>query len=508
MKSGHTVDNTPVVAFVILAMVLWGCAEVPIRTPTRHQDQPSMPLSVGVILLESIENHIDTKFVLCLPLKFDLPLGRELKEATARSLDHVFGRVEVIRNQQEGVGRFDLLIEPKLPIVRVDGHCATATGLAGLTYGVSALFIKKYVEALVDFEVRVSDRSGQQLVSHVYRSARHPRQFEVLEDARRYVGEAVGEALSEVLDDMTVDLAKAEAIRAYAQALTPTIQMPARETVASLGGTSDVDMPFAGRANVVPSKHALIIGIERYRTSLPKASFADHDAAVMKEYVTGLMGYSEENVALLINDRATKSDLEKDVEGWLPTRVKKDDSVFVYFSGHGAPHVKDREAYLVPYDGDPVFLDKTGYALKRLYEQLGKLPAKEIVVVLDACFSGAGDRSILAPGMRPVVLSVENPILAGNHIVVLAASAGDQFSSTYFSRKHGLMTYFILKGLRGEADLNHDGVIGLTEVFHYSKPKVESVARLEFNTEQTPQLLGSPEIIARDVRLRELAGVH
>jgi uncharacterized caspase-like protein len=187
----------------------------------------------------------------------------------------------------------------------------------------------------------------------------------------------------------------------------------------------------------------------------------------------------------------------------LQNRVEKDGTVFVYYSGHGAPNPKSGEAFLVPYDGDPTFLDATAYPLKRLYESLGKLPAKEIVVVLDACFSGAGGRSVIAKGMRPVGLSVENPVLASGNTLVLAASAGDQISSTYEQKGHGLLTYFFLKGLQGEADQNKDDAIELKELYSYLKPQVERVARREFNNEQTPQLLGNPEILKKGVRLME-----
>lgn len=125
--------------------------------------------------------------------------------------------------------------------------------------------------------------------------------------------------------------------------------------------------------------------------------------------------------------------------------------------------------------------------------------------MLDSCFSGAGGRSVIAKGMRPMVLSVENPVLAKGKIVVLAASSGAQVSSTYDQKSHGLLTYFFLKGLRGEADRNQDGRIDLGEVFDYLKPQVERTARREFHNEQTPQLLGSPDRLTKGVRLVERA---
>jgi len=189
--------------------------------------------------------------------------------------------------------------------------------------------------------------------------------------------------------------------------------------------------------------------------------------------------------------------LEKYFEEWLRNNVEKDGSVFVYYSGHGAPNPKTGDAYLVPYDGDPNFVDSTGFPLKRLYAALDKLPAKEITVVLDSCFSGAGGRSVLAKGSRPMVISVENPVLAAGKVVVLSASSGSQTSSTYLEQGHGLLTYFFLKGLQGEGDGNKDGTIEMSELYDYVKPNVQRIARKQYNNEQTPQLLANPELLKK-----------
>lgn len=264
---------------------------------------------------------------------------------------------------------------------------------------------------------------------------------------------------------------------------------------------SDVDRIPSASPKPRDHAYAIVVGIEQYQQKLPKADFAAHDAEIVGQYLSRVLGYPEENVVVLLNERATKTGIEKYVEAWLPDHVEKDDTVFIYFSGHGAPNAKTGKAYLVPYDGDPAFVEKTSYPLERLYEHLATLPAKEVVVMLDSCFSGAGGRSVIAKGMRPMVLSVENPVLAKGRTVVLAASSGDQVSSTYDQKGHGLLTYFFLKGLQGEGDRNKDEKIELTELFDYLRPQVERVARREFHNEQKPQLLGNPDVLRSGIRL-------
>lgn len=270
---------------------------------------------------------------------------------------------------------------------------------------------------------------------------------------------------------------------------------------------SSVDVDDVPQGEVIPNKnrYAVVIGIEQYRRDLPNVNFASHDAKIVREYLTKRLGFAEQNVVSLVNDHAAKSDMEKYLEYWLPEHVDHDSTVLIYFSGHGAPSLKTNEGYILPYDGDPTYLDGTGYSLKRLYEALEKSPAKEVVVMLDSCFSGTGGRSVMSKGLRPVVMSVENPVLAGGKTVVLTASSGVQSSSTYNSKSHGLLTYFLLKGLQGSADQDHDGKIDLSEVYAYLRPRVEIVARREFNNEQTPQLLGSPAMLNKSIMLIDSA---
>lgn len=256
---------------------------------------------------------------------------------------------------------------------------------------------------------------------------------------------------------------------------------------------SDVDELPNIKAIANKNAYAVVIGIENYRQKLPKADYAAHDAKTMTEYLTKVMGYPEENVITLVNDNATMTDFVKYFEKWLPNNVEKDGSVFIYYSGHGAPDTKTGGAFLVPYDGDPSFINETGYPLKRLYAALDKLPAKEIVVALDSCFSGAGGKSVIAKGARPLVMRLEDDIRPSKNMTVISASSGDEISSTYEEKGHGLFTYYLLKGIKGEGDENKDGRIEIGELYAYLKPQVRRIARKVYNNDQSPQLIAPDE---------------
>jgi len=272
-----------------------------------------------------------------------------------------------------------------------------------------------------------------------------------------------------------------------APGVTPVVRMQEASSATAIV-KSDVDELSGIKAQPNKNSYAIVIGIENYRQKLPKVDFAIADANIMTKYLTAVMGYPEENVVTLRNEYATKSDIEKYFEKWLLNNVEKDSSVLIYYSGHGAPNTKTGDAYLVPYDGDPSFIDETGYSLKRMYAALGKLPVKEVVVALDSCFSGAGGRSVIAKGSRPLVLNLQTAVVP-NTVTVLAASSGSQTSSTYDEKGHGLFTYFLLKGIKNEDVVMAGGSLKIDDLYGYIKPQVERIARKQYNNEQTPQLI-------------------
>ncbi len=482
-----------------LGISLCACAptRVPINTQIGFLGVKQLPMDVGLVIPESVKAASLVQDVPCAG-NLEVPIGTELEKAASLALSQAFESVEIARSKVPVEGQHDVLVELAVPQLKIDGHCGGAVAAALLLGVAGAALSKRSVEAEASIGATVVDKSGQTLLADTYRSGLHTKTFGGMEEAYPHVGLVVGEALGDALQGLTRALTASAKIRSIARSVggRPEDRGKTEDTVVK---SSDVDDPPKSQVTPVKNRHAVVIGIEQYREQLPKANYASQDAKVIGKYLTAAMGYPEENVAVLLDHRATKTDIEKYLEGWLPNRVEKDDVVFVYFSGHGSPNPKTGDAYLLPYDGDPNYLATTGYSLKRLYEQLVKLPAKQVAVVLDSCFSGAGGRSVLAQGIRPAVISVENPILASGNTVVLTASSGAQISSTYGQKAHGLLTYFFLKGLHGEADQNQDGKIDLSEIHAYVKPRVEGVSRREFNNEQTPQLLGSPQILSQGV---------
>jgi len=235
-----------------------------------------------------------------------------------------------------------------------------------------------------------------------------------------------------------------------------------------------------------PDDLAIVVGVETY-SDIPKAAYAERDAEAVKSHLRAL-GVPERNVVLLLGSKASRSALVKNIELWLPRMTKPDSRVYFYFSGHGAPDVKTGEAYLVPWDGDPNFLEATAYPVRKLYDGLGALPAKQVLVAMDACFTGGGGRSVLASGARPLVGRIETGSVSGK-VTALTASAASEISGSLDEKGHGAFTYFLLEGLGGAAK-DGSGRVTAKSLIDYLTPRVKDEAR-RLNRDQTPQLLGA-----------------
>lgn len=265
---------------------------------------------------------------------------------------------------------------------------------------------------------------------------------------------------------------------------------PAAEAVEEVISEIGVDDIPPRSANAAATGNvAVVVGLGRYREkNIPAVKYATRDAEVMARYLQNVGGVAAGDMKVLTDDGATRSDLEAYVEDWLPRRVKPESTVFFYYAGHGAPDPTGKEAFIVPFEGHPDFPAKL-YPLNRLYAALAKLPAKAVVVMLDSCFSGAKGRGVSQEGARPLV-SLQETSGLDPKIAVLTGASGTQVTSDFDKAEHGLFTYFLLKGMRGDADADRDGTVTLGELYPFVRGRVSERASRDLNRDQTPALIG------------------
>ncbi len=249
---------------------------------------------------------------------------------------------------------------------------------------------------------------------------------------------------------------------------------------------ADVDIPPKTTMNNSDGL-AVVIGIENYQY-VPDATYAYNDAEVFREYLSQTLGYKKQRIKLATNSKATQAELNKLLgsNGWISRNIVKGKSdVVVYFSGHGIANQKDKSTGILPFDVDPNY--SVGLPLKKLYKDLASMGAKSVTVYLDACFTGqTRDAKMLIADARPIIILPKEKATPDN-VNVFSAASGSQISGAIKEKEHGLFTYFLLKGLSGDADLNKDKVVKLDELSQFVLKNVKENAALN-GREQTPEL--------------------
>ncbi|HDZ00200.1 MAG TPA: hypothetical protein ENH52_01870, partial [Nitrospirae bacterium] len=259
----------------------------------------------------------------------------------------------------------------------------------------------------------------------------------------------------------------------------------------------DIDMEIPTGKEAGKYDVAVVIGNKHYSTSgVPEVEFADRDARIMKEYLITTFGFKPGNI--IYEEDATLSRFneifgtKERPRGKLYNFVKKEVSnVFIYYVGHGAPDLNSEEAYFVPVDANPHYISTNGYSLQVLYDNLSILPAKNMTIVIDACFSGNTQKGMLFKNISPALVKVKKQYKGPQNATIITSAAVDEVSTWYAEKKHSLFTYYFLKGIQGKADLNNDNNISIGEIKNYLKENVPYMARRLSGTEQNPVISGN-----------------
>jgi hypothetical protein len=233
---------------------------------------------------------------------------------------------------------------------------------------------------------------------------------------------------------------------------------------------------------------AIIIGIADYK-SLPKADFANDDARTFYDYAIRALGIKPENIKLLVDSDAEEVEILRTFRNWLPSKVRSTTDVYVFYSGHGLPTADGQGLYLIPPRAAQDLIDDTAIPFSKINAALQSAKPKSVTMILDACYSGqARSGETLVASARPVRLKTENRLFPEN-FTVITASQNDQISSSNPDLQHGIFSYYLMKGMEGDADANRDGKITLGEMQAYL---VENVGRQAgmMNRKQEPQLVG------------------
>ena len=256
-----------------------------------------------------------------------------------------------------------------------------------------------------------------------------------------------------------------------------------QQSTASTHVTSDVDMNIPSSSLKRENTFCLVIGNEAYQQrDTPNVKYAMKDSKTFSEYCIRTLGVPDKQVRNITN--ATYIQF---IEGlrWL----KKIASVYgneakyiVYYAGHGIPDEKGN-CCLLPTDVSINDVEN-GFNLSELYKSLGSLTTNNVLVFIDACFSGNDRNGEIAMNdeHRGVMIEMREENVPEN-VVVMTATSQKETALAYNEKGHGYFTYFLLKKLQ-----ETKGDVTYGELYDYIRREVSRTSVVNEQKIQTPTI--------------------
>ncbi|MDM8537218.1 tetratricopeptide repeat protein [Desulfobacterales bacterium HSG17] len=211
-------------------------------------------------------------------------------------------------------------------------------------------------------------------------------------------------------------------------------------------------------------KYALLIGNSEYEDenipnlTKPRRNIEDFEKVLLDPKICGFV---PEHVKTLVDH--PKTSVEKAVSRFFSGK-KRDDFLLLYFTGHGFRDQRG-EFYLAVQDTEKDLLGASAVSAAFITREIGNCRAKNQLIILDCCFSGA--------------FKASGDGAAGSNVVVLTASDATEFAwedeESLGELEHSVFTHHMIQGLKtGDADGDTDGLITVTELYEYISGKMAS----------------------------------
>ncbi|WP_289034363.1 caspase family protein [uncultured Roseibium sp.] len=218
---------------------------------------------------------------------------------------------------------------------------------------------------------------------------------------------------------------------------------------------------------------ALVIGVSKYDhlEDLPTGE----DPWEVADFLVQEAGY--DHVHVLTDDAVTEDRVRKVLQSEFQKKMRRNDRLLIYWSGHGVTKVNrigQEVGFLAVGSSNP---DEIGSVIKMndLVEWAEFIPADQVLIILDSCFSGLVGRVSMGETER-LLEEIAQPSFE-----ILTAGSANQITFAAHSLGGGAFTRALLEGLRGAADaaagkFPKDGIVSTTELILYARKRVAEYA--------------------------------
>ncbi len=263
-----------------------------------------------------------------------------------------------------------------------------------------------------------------------------------------------------------------------------------------------ITVHYKPSAPIKPNLHVIVIGVSKFVQSDFNLTYADKDANDLAALLRSAPGYGSVTVHALTNENATKVNvlaLRQELE-----KSSVHDDVIVFAASHG---VLDDELdyYIAMHDMDFSDPRKGGLRYDELENLIDRIPARNKLVLIDACHSGEVDKeemelaasgsaqagSVKSRGFLKTVRSKDGiglqnsfelmkelfaDLRRNNGAVVISSASGKEYAFESAEWKNGVFTYSLIEALKNKkADFNKDQNTTVSELRDYVGKRVQEL---------------------------------
>lgn len=236
----------------------------------------------------------------------------------------------------------------------------------------------------------------------------------------------------------------------------------------------------------VRDKWALIIGISNFQDKNLNLKYPAKDARDFHDFLIKEANFAPDHVKLLVDEKATRANILSELgDKWLPRVANPDDLVLIYISSHGSASDMDIGGvnYLLAHDSQVDSLYASGLPMQDLTRIIkGRVHSDRVVLVLDACHSGAAEAAGSKGLYRKGNLDAE-AVAQGTGQLVISSSQPSQVSWESKNYQNSVFTRCLIESLR-----KNGSATTLGDAFQNLKDRVQEEVLRERGVMQTPVL--------------------
>ncbi|EJH2658839.1 caspase family protein [Salmonella enterica] len=227
------------------------------------------------------------------------------------------------------------------------------------------------------------------------------------------------------------------------------------------------------------NSRALVIGINKYKNVSP-LSYAVNDAIEIRDLLISEFGFIEDNISLLIDEKASKDNILRSFARLTRDDVELDERIFIFYAGHGETRsgIHGEVGFLIPYDAIVEELS-TFIRWDELTKNAELIRAKHILFIMDACYGGLALTRGIGPGstrfLNDMMLRYSRQVLTAGKADETVADSGGPLPN------HSVFTGHLIEGLKGKA-VTENGVLTANGLMTYVYNKVSN----DKTSNQTP----------------------